>query len=297
MDIIEVVLLVVNPISGGIDKSDLVEQVKKETIKLKASLLVFETTGEEDVFNLNEKIKELNPCRILIAGGDGTIKITAEALKGRDIPVGIIPSGSANGLSVNLYLPVKLEDQIRTALGTRFIHMDIILINDEYCLHMSDFGLNAELVRKYENASVRGKIGYLLQSIPTLLESDYPFEFKVETNGATYQKEGILLAIANASSYGTGAKVNPNGRIDDGRFEILIFKNFDMVEILKTLRNEVQLDPEFVEIISTSEATITCKGPVAFQVDGEYLGERDSVHVKILPGKLRLAVDEEFFQQ
>lgn len=297
MDIIKVVLLVVNPISGGIDKSELVEQVKKETIKINASLLVFQTTGEEDIFNLNQKISEHNPCRILIAGGDGTIKIVAEALKGKNIRVGIIPSGSANGLSVNLYLPVNLQDQIQTALGEKYIDMDIILIDDEYCLHMSDFGLNAELVKNYESANIRGKLGYLLQSIPTLLESNYPFEFEIEANGQTYSKEGILLVIANASSYGTGAKVNPNGRIDDGKFEILVFKNFDMIEILKTLRNEVQIDPDFVEIIITSEAKISCKEPVAFQIDGEYFGERNSVNVKILPKKLKIAVDEQFFQQ
>lgn len=293
MEKIKTVLLVVNPISGGIDKSDLIDQVKNEVEKINASIIIFQTTGEEDVFNLKQKIQELEPCRILVAGGDGTIKIAAEALQDKEIPLGILPAGSANGLSVNLLLPRTIEEQLKIGLGNNFKKMDVVLVDEEYCLHMSDFGLNAELIRKYEKSPVRGKLGYLLQSIPTLVESNYPFKFEVQVNGETIYKEGILLAIANAQSYGTGAKVNPRGKIDDGKFEILIFKNFDMFEILKTLRNEVELDPDFVEIISSSKARVCCLNPVAFQVDGEFLGERECVDVSISQHKLLIAAPKE----
>lgn len=278
---IKTVLLVVNPISGDLDKSNLLDQVKKEIINIKASLVVFSTKGENDAAELTNSIIKHNPCRIICAGGDGTIKLVAEALESRKIPVGIIPAGSANGLASNLELPVNLNEQIITALGDDINAIDIILIDDEVCLHMSDFGLNAELIRNYEKSAVRGKIGYLLQSIPTLVESEYPFQFVIEANNKIIETEGILVAIANARSYGTGATVNPKGKIDDGKFEILIFKNFDVIEILKTLRNEVELDPEFMETLQTTEARISCVKPVAFQIDGEFLGERQDVHVKI----------------
>ncbi len=283
-------LLVVNPISGDIDKSTLVENVRAEVIKRGASLSVFQTTGEEDVYNLKKLIDKKAPQRILVAGGDGTIKFVAEAIMEHSIPMGIIPAGSANGLAINLKLPDDLEGQIEVAFGDNFLKMDIILIEDEYCLHMSDFGLNAELVKKYENSSIRGKLGYLLQSIPTLLESDFPFKFKIETNGEIIEREAILLAIANANSYGTGATVNPDGKMNDGKFEILIFKNFDMLEIINTLRNEVELDPNFAEIISTSKAVISCDSPVAFQIDGEYLGQLKKVEASILTQQILISV-------
>jgi diacylglycerol kinase (ATP) len=108
------VLLVVNPISGAIDKADLIKEIKKEVIKREASLFVYETSGNQDVVNLNKKIKELKPSRIIVAGGDGTIKLVAESLDKNDIPMGIIPAGSANGLAYNLNLPATLEEQITT---------------------------------------------------------------------------------------------------------------------------------------------------------------------------------------
>ncbi len=286
------VLLVVNPISGALDKTILIQQIEIEVKKIDARLNIFQTKGEEDLLNLEKRIQELKPCRIIIAGGDGTIKLTAEALKEEDIPVGIIPVGSANGLASNLKLPLNIEKQIHIALGNTLQKIDVILINDEYCLHIADFGINAELIGKYAESNIRGKIGYVLHSIPTLLESEYPFKFEVEANNQTFKKEGILLAIANANSYGTGAKVNPKGKIDDGYFEILIFKHFDIFRILKTLRNEVDYDPDFMETISTKEAKISCTSPVAFQIDGEYLGRKESIRAKILPNKLTIAVPE-----
>jgi len=286
---IKTVLLVVNPISGDLDKTNLLDQVKKEIIKIKASLVIFYTKGKNDIKDLKASIKEVNPCRIICAGGDGTIKLVAEALQSRKIPVGIIPAGSANGLATNLELPGTIQEQIKTALGESVNAMDIILLDNEVCLHMSDFGLNAELIRNYEKSALRGKLGYLLQSIPTLVESEYPFQFIIEANNKIIETEGILVAIANARSYGTGATVNPRGRINDGKFEILIFKNFDVIEILKTLRNEVELDPDFVETIQTTEARISCIKPVAFQIDGEFLGERRDVHVKIKSRELMIA--------
>lgn len=286
---IKTVLLVLNPISGGVDKTQLLKQVKKEVVKLKANLIVFRTNGKNDVLDLTRSIEDSNPCRIISAGGDGTIKLVAEALNSRKIPVGIIAAGSANGLATNLDLPATLEEQILIALGEIHDSIDIISINNEFCLHMSDFGLNAELIRNYEKSNVRGKLGYLLQSIPTLVESDYPFNFIIEANNKIIETEGILVAIANARSYGTGATVNPRGQMNDGKFEILIFKNFDVFEILKTLRNEVELNPDFVEIIQTTQARISCKKPVAFQIDGEFLGEQQVINVAIKPGELILA--------
>ncbi len=287
---IKTVLLVVNPISGAIDKAELIEEVKRGAIQKDASLIIFPTSGENDKVKLEKLIAEKEPCRIIVAGGDGTIKLVAESLGIKKIPIGIIPAGSANGLTYNLHLPLTLEEQIETALGDTFIEMDILKINNEYCLHIGDFGINAELIQKYQTAKLRGKLGYLLQSIPTLVQSEYPFDFTIKANNISIKTRGILLAIANARSYGTGATINPHGKLNDGYFEILIFKNFDVFEILKSLRNEVEFDPEFVETIITKEATITCDIPVALQVDGEYLGNHKLATVSIIPQKLQVAV-------
>jgi len=284
------ILLVVNPISGGIDKSKLIEEVKTEINTRNYSLEIYRTTGENDQDCIEKIIFEFQPERILVAGGDGTIQLVAEVLKNHDIPIGILPAGSSNGLALNLKLPANINQQLKVALGDSFLKIDTLQINGRTCLHIADLGINAELVRNFQNSYIRGKFGYLLHSIPTLINFEDPFEFKIEANGKQIVQKGVLLAIANANKFGTGANINPSGKLNDGLFELIIFKNLNFVEIFKTLNDQIFLDPEFAEIISTNSARINCKIPVSFQIDGEYIGEISKVVAAIGPKKLEIAV-------
>ena len=283
------ILLVVNPISGDLDKSDLIVQVE-QTVRPSHPFEMYFTTGTNDQAQITELLNTFPARRVLVAGGDGTIKLMAEVLRDSKVPLGILPTGSANGLARSLDIPDNLEEALRVALGHHFQDTDALCINNELCLHISDLGLNAELIRHYESGSVRGKLGYALQTIPTLIDSDMPYTFEVTVDQGRWSKQGILLALANARKYGTGATINPEGRVDDGKFEVLVFKKLDVLEIAKTLQEEVQLDDDFAESFSTSHAVIRCQQPVPFQIDGEYCGEVQHLDVSILPRHLKIAV-------
>lgn len=286
------VLLCINPISGGIDKEDITLEVKQNLPRERYDLEIFRTTGKNDEQAAASIIGEFKPDRILVAGGDGTLKLIAEIVKTDGIPIGLLPMGSANGLAENLEIPEEISAMINVALGDHFETIDGILINDELCLHISDIGLNAALIKNYDQGNIRGKLGYLIQSIPTLIKSDFPFSFKISTGGRTIEREAVLLAIANAKKYGTGSTINPRGKYNDGQFEILVFKKFDISEILKTFQEEAELSPDFLEIFPASQARIECAKKVPFQIDGEYRGEVTEVIAKIAPFKIKIAVPQ-----
>ena len=233
-------LLVVNPISGGIDKAEIITYLKELFEREQQELSIYYTSGKNDREQLEGMVRDLEPERVLVAGGDGTIKLLAGILKDTSIPIGLFPAGSANGLAENLNLPTQLEELARVALGNNLKEMDCINVNEEVCLHVSDIGLNAELVKNYEEGMIRGKLGYLLQSIPALIKSDFPFRFSIQVEGKVHHREGFLLAIANARKYGTGATINPIGNMNDGRFEILVFKKFNIPQILKNFQEDVE---------------------------------------------------------
>jgi YegS/Rv2252/BmrU family lipid kinase len=284
------VLMVVNPISGGRDKTDIIEEVKKQVKKRGLELETYFTSGKNDKDALFSVIEDYSPHRIISIGGDGTIKLIAELLEDDSIPLGIFPAGSANGLAENLDLHGNDEYLTKVALGEKFKKIDSILINDELCLHISDIGLNAALIKNYQEGNIRGKLGYLIQSIPTLIKSDFPFQFEIEVDGKKIFKKAVLIAVANARKYGTGANINPNGRYDDGKFEILIFKEFNIPEILNTFRENVELDEDFLEIIPAVEARIKSHKDIPFQIDGEYRGDIKDVTARISPIQIKIAV-------
>lgn len=287
-------LLVINPISGGSAKEQLTKDVQTEVAKHNVTLETFETTGNNDEEQIQKIVSTKDINLILVAGGDGTIQLVAKAIQGRDVAIGMIPAGSANGLASNFNLPDTLEKQIQVALGAHFILMDIISVNQHLCLHIADVGINAHLIKNYDNSTLRGKLGYAIQTIPTLMESELPYNFLLEINGEVYNTKGIMIAIANANQFGTGAVINPDGKMDDGLFEVLVFKKMDVINILKTLGGTLERDIEFVECFATTKVKITCENKVSLQVDGEYIGEVNNVEAKLYGSKLKIMIPATF---
>lgn len=283
-------LFVVNPIAGGNDKTEIVETVHEFATARGIYLIVYETTGENDDTAILDLFREHKPGRVIVAGGDGTIKFVAEALEHETVIIGIVPAGSANGLAVDLNFPDALEELIEIAFGDHTMDVDMICINDIKSLHLSDIGLNAEMIKRYENGTIRGKLGYAIQAVNTLTSSEGPFFAKIEVNGQTIETEAKMIVMANSQKYGTGITINPSGKMDDGLFEIVIMKNLDFSVISKFVMGNIPLETGEVEIISTDKATITTDVPVHFQVDGEYCGEETRLDIKMLHRQMRLAV-------
>jgi len=291
MDPLKKCLLIVNPIAGGNDKTELVTAARDYASEEGIELIEYETTGKDDEKVIRELQKEHKPERVLVAGGDGTVKMVGEAIGHEDVVIGILPAGSANGLSVDLNLPNDINENLRIAFHGNVMEMDMVCINDRKSLHLSDIGVNAELIRNYEGSKIRGKLGYALQAISTLTDLDPPFHVKIEANGKTIETEARMVVMANTQRYGTGVTINPVGKMDDGKFEIVILKSMDVFLIAKIIAGKIPLDSEEdVEIISTEKALITTSVPVPFQVDGEYCGEESRLNVAILHKEMKVAV-------
>jgi diacylglycerol kinase (ATP) len=283
-------MLVVNPISGGVDKSELIEAATAFAEKENVNLVIYNTSGRSDVDNIKVLYDTYIPKRIIVAGGDGTIKMVAEAMEMKDVIIGILPAGSANGLAVDLNLPVAIEDNLEIAFHNDYMEIDMISINGKKSIHLSDLGVNAEMIKNYENSSIRGKWGYALQTISTLIDLEDPFIVTITGDFPTVECEARMIVIANSQKYGTGVSINPNGVMDDGKFELVILKNMDLVVLGKIITGNMAIDVNDVEIISTEKAFVTTNIPVSFQIDGEYCGKETKLSIEILPKQMKVAI-------
>lgn len=284
------ILLVVNPISGDLDKSDLLNTVQEFSDINNFELLVYETTGEKDFAAIQSLCDEYNPERIVVAGGDGTIKMVAEAVEKHDIVIGILPAGSANGLSVDLNLPTTLEENLEIAFLNHYIEMDMISINGKKSIHLSDIGINADLVKNYEESDLRGFWGYAMQAYTTLKDAEEPFLASITANNETVFHTARMIVIANSQKYGTGVTINPNGSVNDGKFELIILKSLDLLLLGKIITGNMPIDSDDIVIISTEKALIKTDRPINFQIDGEYCGEQNKLEIHILHKQMKIAV-------
>ncbi|MDD5150062.1 MAG: diacylglycerol kinase family protein [Flavobacterium sp.] len=284
------VVMVVNPVSGSIDKSDFMEAITIFAAKEKLNLVRYITSGKNDIQKVKQLYEKYKPERIIIIGGDGTIKMVAEAMENQDVILGILPAGSANGLAVDLDLMKTVDENLEIAFYGKYIKLDTIDINGKKCYHLSDLGLNAELVKNYENSHVHGKWGYLLQALNTLIDLGEPFLATITANNQIIKSEGRMIVIANSKKYGTGITINPKGVMNDGKFELVIIKNLDLITFGKIITGNISENSEYIEIISTDEATIKTNIPVSFQIDGEYCGDVKKLNIKIASQIIKVAV-------
>ncbi|MFT7252033.1 MAG: diacylglycerol kinase (ATP) [Flavobacterium sp.] len=283
-------ILVLNPISGGLDKTEISEKTIAFANNLAIDIVVYKTTGTNDKSEIIKLYLKHKPERIVIVGGDGTIKMVVEALVKEDVVFGIISAGSANGLATDLNLPTILEENIKVALQNDFIEIDMVEINNIKSLHLSDIGLNALLIKNYQKGTLRGKFGYALKVLPTLSQSEEPFEAVIEFDDKRIDCISQMIVVANSKKYGTGVTINPKGLINDGKFEIIVIKTLDLLTMIKIIiRNRID-ESEEVDIYSTNKAIITTSRKVSFQVDGEYCGEEDRLDITILPSQIKVAV-------
>lgn len=282
--------MIVNPISGDLDKSELTDAAFSFAEEENLNLVIYNTAGVNDIVNIQALYLSYKPERIIVAGGDGTIKMVSEALQKEDVILGILPAGSANGLAVDLDLMLTLEENLQIAFQNDYMEIDVITINDKISLHLSDLGLNAELIKNYESATIRGKLGYALQAVNTLIDFEGPFTATITANGETINCVARMIVIANSKKYGTGVVINPDGEMNDGKFELVILKNLDLYVFGQIVTGNMPIESNDVEIISTNEAVIKTNFPVSFQMDGEYCGTETEYNVEILHKQMKVAI-------
>ncbi len=289
-------LFVINPIAGGLDKQEYVQNLHEKTNHYDIHLDIIETTGERDRDCIQDNIKKMNPDVVVAVGGDGTCNLVAGLLRNTTRALGIVPLGSANGLATDLGIPHDVAAATELLFQGKVMNIDGILINGEYlCFHLSDIGLNARVVKRFERQKSRGMMGYFRQYVTELLRME-PKKFEFELNGNRFKRKAHMVVIANSNKYGTGAIVNPVGMINDGKFEVCIIKPFPLWAIFgltfALFRGTLKKKTRYIKIISCKKVTVFNKSKEVVQVDGEVIGEPDVVTAEILAGAFKVIVPD-----
>lgn len=286
------ILAVLNPISGGNNKDAFIVYYKQTTRLYGIDSSIFETTGENDLEKLIDFLKNKDFDLLVAVGGDGTFALTASASAVYKIPVGVIPLGSANGmakeLGVNQSPNLAFDDLLKSRLVRK---MDMISINDQIkFLHLADVGVNARIVKGFQEDSSRGMLTYGKHLAQELQEIE-PFPYTVYANDQTYSGNCVMMLIANGRKFGTGVSVSDSGNPFDGTFEIAIVDVINLGTIIKaglSVIDELFKPQNVSKLIATNHATIQFENRQLLQADGEVIGEYDELVVKALAQEILL---------
>ncbi len=282
------ILFVINPISGGKEKTDWEEQIRKYFKNSIHAIEIFLLSGKNDTTSILHYLETVKPNRVVAVGGDGTVKLLAEILVDKNLPLAIIPAGSANGMAKELDIPSDVEKALEIVVSGIEKSIDLICINEkELCIHLSDIGLNAMLVKAFEKSEKRGMWGYG-QAIFKAMWHKQKMYVTVTTDNGSFRRRAFMVVIANARKYGTGGNINPEGDVADGVFEIVLLRKINLIEIMKALLTDKSFHPKRIEVLHTTKAEIKSLKRAYFQIDGEYKGKINTIKAEILPGVLKM---------
>jgi diacylglycerol kinase family enzyme len=216
------ILFIINPISGGKTKVNYKETIQQYFEMLPHNIHLFELTGKNDSDAINKQINKIKPDRVVAVGGDGTVTLVAKQILGTPLPMGILPAGSANGMAKELNISTTISEALDIVVSGTIKCSDVIEINNQICLHLSDIGLNAQLIKYFDEGDIRGMLGYA-RLVFKVLWRKQNMQVVIQSKDKEIKRDAFMVVLANASKYGTGAVINPQGDLYDGLLNDLPF--------------------------------------------------------------------------
>ncbi|MCX2481646.1 YegS/Rv2252/BmrU family lipid kinase [Pedobacter sp. MC2016-15] len=282
-------LFIVNPGSGS-DDTDFKTLITDFFADGAHTAEIYELKKDCHPDQIKKAIHQSKADRVIAVGGDGTLKLVAECLQGTKTPIGIIPAGSANGMAKELGIPTDISEALQLTVSGQPKEIHAVSVNGELCIHLSDIGFNAYIVKKFDDLSERGMLGYAKATWKALW-SHHKMQVEINLEGETIRSEAAMVVIANATMYGTGVKINPEGKLDDDVFEVILVKKYSVFEILKARFTSLPFNPEKIELFHTRKFNIKARHKAHFQVDGEYKGKVNEIDAEIFPAAISVIVN------
>lgn len=285
--------LIFNPVSGqGNPDSDLaaIRQLLEPEINLKIHV----TTPESNPSQLAAEAVADGVEMLLASGGDGTVSAVAKAAIGTDIPLGIIPRGTANAFAVSLGIPNNIPGACQVILAGANRKVDAAFCNDVPLLLLAGIGFEAEVVEKADRVAKNriGNLAYILAGFMQLREQDL-FETQIDIEGVSGTLQAGAVTIANAAPP-TSILAQGAGKViaDDGLLDITIatpnnwLQAIDaMSELLRSALVKRATNRNDIIYLRTKRIKVVTNPPQKVVVDGEIIGTTP-LEVECIPGGL-----------
>jgi YegS/Rv2252/BmrU family lipid kinase len=277
-----------------------------------------ETTAEDTGTKQAREAVEAGADIVCCVGGDGTVRAVATALVGTDVPLGLLPAGTGNLLARNLDLPIdsieKAMDAVVTG-QTRRIDVGLVRTSDsgaadlatgdqpahdeEVFLVMAGFGLDGEIMAG-ANENIKKALGwpaYVLSAFKTV--TGRGFSVTVETvdpqpgGSGRIRRHARTVVIGNCGMLQGGIELMPDAVLDDGLLDGVVLAPkgaFGWLSILTDVVTRHRKGGKRLDRLRAPAIRLNAVHPVEAEIDGDPIGERCSMAIRVLPASLGVRV-------
>jgi diacylglycerol kinase (ATP) len=288
------VAIIINPLSGGASPARGLRRAE-----LAADALA--RLGEDgDVFVTERRshARELaaaevkRGARLVIAwGGDGTVNEVASALVFGSTALGIVPSGSGNGLARELTISHRPEQAIAEAIRASPRLIDAGELGGRLFFNLAGLGFDAHIAASFDR-DPSGRRGLRTYARLTAREM-FRYQARTYCVDGTNVDRALLVTLANSGQFGNGARVAPSARVDDGLLDLVVFQESTRIAAIATIPRFFTGGFERVKGVMVrrfERITISADRPIAFHVDGEPVAGGTLLEGRVHPAALHVAV-------
>ena len=283
--------LILNPIAGGGYGVKILPEVLRCLEQRGLEVEVFRTQKKGDAKELARN--SLDYKAIATMGGDGTFNEVINGALGNDVPLGLIPLGTANVLARELRIPLDPIQAARVIARGNTRRIDLGRADSRHFFLMAGIGFDAEVVKLLE-ANRKGNISMATYAIP-ILKALWNYKFPavdVEVDGKLVARGAGFVFVSNTRRY-TGPFVIANrAKVDDGLLDVLIFPGRNHLKLLKYAAGILLWIADRikeVKYLQGKEIKVSSTDEVSYQLDGD-LGGPLPARFQVVPKALNIIV-------
>jgi YegS/Rv2252/BmrU family lipid kinase len=292
MSDIKRIVFIVNHISGTISKRFIVNRLERELDPNRFAYDIVDTKFPGHATEIARQAANQGVDIVCAIGGDGTVNETARALVHTETALGIIPSGSGNGLARHLHIPMDAIRAIRTLLQCEVQTIDYGLINLKPFFCTCGVGFDAFISQKFAESGKRGMLSYLenvLRNARSYNAETYNLDV-VDEQSQHMTYKAVIIACANASQYGNNVYIAPEASVHDGLVDVTIIEPFDIfeaTEIAFALINGTLNKTPRIKTFRCKHLHITREKKGVAHYDGDPFMTSEQIDVTMVKGGLR----------
>ncbi|MFB2896816.1 YegS/Rv2252/BmrU family lipid kinase [Aerosakkonemataceae cyanobacterium BLCC-F50] len=291
--------LIFNPVSGrGNNERDL--ELIKSILEPELQLDIQLTSEEVSATQLAREALEGDAELVIASGGDGTVSAVAAALINSNVPLAVIPRGTANAFAVSMGIPTNIEAACQAILEGETRVISTALCNGQPMLLLAGIGLEAETIAKADRTAKNrlGILAYILAAINQLRDLK-SFDARLEREDEVISFSAVGVTVANVAPPTSILAQGPASLIPDDEFlDVTIFAPVSMLNaiaasyhLLQTAFSGTPTERNDIGYLRVKKALIDTDPPQKVVVDGEVIGTTP-VFVEAIPNSLIVMIPQ-----
>jgi len=287
------IAFIINPVSGTKTKAGLPGILRRELDpKQYDDYRILYTEYKGHGMLLADQLVREGYHVVVAVGGDGTVNEVAKSLIHTNVALGIIPTGSGNGLSRHLKIPMNVEKATQLLNKSEVIKADYGIVNEKPFFCTCGTGFDAYVSMEFARGKKRGIIGYLEKMVTGYFNYE-PQNYKLTGTDINLDGKAFVITFANAAQWGNNAYIAPEASIQDGLLDVSIISRVPVIAIptlaLQLFTKNIHKDL-LVTTLRTNEIILVRDHAGPFHFDGEPYEEGEKINIRIVPDGLNVLV-------